>query len=193
MVFTAKEILDIIVMSLVVGFIFMDFLIPHRIRSFRKIDFFTHFFNYELFIIAILVTAPALIFHELAHKFTAIAYGLPATFHALYFWLLIGILLRIFHSPIIFLIPGGVSIPAAKIAPGAMLVIAFSGPAVNLALFIGATLIIKFFKDKISQRTFAILYATKILNMFWFVLNMLPIPPTDGYKFFSSLIKILGI
>jgi len=47
--------------------------------------------SWKDFKFAIIITAPAVILHELAHKFVAMAMGLTATFHAWYTGLGIGV------------------------------------------------------------------------------------------------------
>ena len=191
---TLKEIFDIFIMVFAVGYIFMDFIIPHHLRGFRREvvpQMRQYHFDWRIFRIAVYITAPALIFHELAHKFVAMALGYVATFKAIYFGLLIGFVLRWIHSPFIFVIPGGVFIPGIK-EPLHHLLIAFSGPALNLALFIAAWAILKYKKAQLEPRWVGVLHATKVLNLFWFIINMLPIPGIDGYHVYVNLFKLFG-
>lgn len=187
MIISLMEILDIVIMTAVVGYIFMAFLrMPtpeHYLREQR--------FDWEAFKVACWITAPALILHELAHKFVALGYGYNATFHAAYAFLALGVILRLMRSRFIFFVPGFVAISCKGIAncvihpfEGAM--IAGAGPFMNLALFIGATLVLKY-KKRMKRRTRVILHLTKIINIFLFVFNMLPFYIFDGYKFFSGL------
>jgi len=84
-------------------------------------------------------------------------------------------------------VPGFVSYSGAVVEPLARALIAFSGPAVNLLLFLFATASIKrrWFKSKYLP----ILVLTKQINLFLFIFNMLPIPGFDGYKVFVGLIR----
>ncbi len=143
-------------------------------------------FDWDNFIFAMIVTAPAIILHELAHKFLALAFGLQALFHASYWGLGIGVFLRIINSPFIFFVPGYVSIQGGTALQSAMT--AVIGPLMNLALFAGAHFILTR-KKTLTQKQAMILYLTKQINLFLFIFNMLPIPPFDGSKFFYSLFQ----
>ncbi len=180
---SVREIIDVLIMTAAVGYIFMDFL---KIRGEFKPGF-----DWESFKFACLVTAPALIFHELAHKFAAIAYGLQATFHAAYTWLGIGIVLKMLQTGFIFFVPGYVSIGCAtqpcSIEPLSSAVIAFVGPGLNLVLFLACTLLLR--QKNLKTRTRMILYVTKQINLFLFIFNMLPIPMFDGLKVYQGIWK----
>ena len=177
MFFTIRELIDVIVMTAAVGYIFMDF--------FKQKDH--HFgFDKNAFYFACLVTAPALIFHELAHKFVAMSFGLQATFHAAYFWLLIGVALKLLRFRFIFFVPAYVSIGAARSVQSLPLALtAGAGPFLNLVLFGVATLLLK--RKKLKHKTFIFLYVTKQINLLLFILNMLPIPFFDGMKVYQGL------
>ena len=84
--------------------------------------------------LAILVTAPAIILHELMHKLVALGFGLEATFHAAYVWLGIGVILKLLNVGFIFFVPGYVSI-AGLATPLQSALIAFAGPGTNLFLY----------------------------------------------------------
>lgn len=176
MLFSWREILDVIIMVLAVGYIFKDVFKQHAGMSRNAFWFATA------------VTAPGLIAHELAHKFVAMAFGLAATFHAHYPFLAIGILLKLLHFDFIFFIPGYVSIPSA-VTPDITAIVAVAGPLLNLLLFAGSWLLLR--QKKLKTSTYLILQATKQINLFLFVFNMLPIPGlTDGWKFYESLFRL---
>ena len=59
----------------------------------------TFFFNWIDFKYAIYVSAPAIIIHELGHKFVAMAYGYTATFEMFSLGLAIGVVLKLIGSP----------------------------------------------------------------------------------------------
>ncbi len=184
MLLNLGEIFDLLLMTAFVGFIFSGFI---RIKQ-------THYpqlFDFENFKFACYLTAPALIFHELAHKFVAMGFGLEATFHAAYFWLLIGAVLRLIGAPFIFFVPAYVSIPAAaNLVPLQYSAIAFAGPFMNALLWLGSWVYLKA-QNRISRKKFLLLYLTKQINMFLFIFNMLPIPGFDGSKVFSGLIQAI--
>jgi Zn-dependent protease len=174
MIFTLKELFDVIVMTLAVGYIFMDL--------FRRQPYG---FDKKAFMFSCLVTAPALIAHELAHKFVALSFGLEATFHAAYFWLALGILLKMVRFNFIFFVPAYVSIGNGIVTPLASGLIAFAGPALNLVLFIVSWALLR--QKKMKKNTYVFLQVTKQINLFLFVFNMLPIPFFDGLKVYQGL------
>jgi len=189
MVISLIEILDIIIMTVAVGYIFMGFLRApiHSQDYYMK----KRGFDWESFKIACWIVAPALILHELAHKFVALSFGFNATLHAAYAFLGLGIVLRLMQSSFIFFVPAYVSFSCASITGCVILplqsaLIAAAGPFTNLALFIGAALTLKY-KKKMKKRTRIILHFTKIINLFLFIFNMIPFYIFDGYKVFSGL------
>jgi Zn-dependent protease len=177
-----QEIFDVLFMTVVVGFIFMK-LINRRQK-----------FEWNTFLFSCMAIAPAIILHELGHKLVAIFFGYSAVFHAAYFWLFIGLILVLVGSPIIFFVPAFVSISCTSAncvnSPGVLALIAFAGPFVNLLLFFLALIVLKTHKD-LSKRSFAFWHLTKLINIFLFVFNMLPIPGFDGSKVFAGLIHVL--
>jgi len=184
-----NEIIDVVIMTAAVGYIFMHFLK----KPVHSPDYYLKGkpgFDWETFKIACWITAPALILHELAHKFVALGFGFNATFHAAYTFLALGVVLRLVGSSFIFFVPAYVSIGCKTVActipslQSAM--IAAAGPFTNLALFVGAHYTLKYKKD-IKKNTRVILHMTKLINLFLFIFNMLPFYFFDGYKVFSGL------
>ena len=176
MIFAFRELLDVVIMTVAVGYIFMDLFSRHPIG-----------FDKRAFIFSCLVTAPALIAHELAHKFVALGFGLQATFHAAYFWLLLGIVLKMVRFSFIFFVPAYVSIGGAQLAPLASALIAFSGPFLNFVLFFVSWALLR--QKRMKRSTFMLLHVTKQINLFLFVFNMLPIPFFDGMKVYQGLFQ----
>lgn len=187
---TIWEIIDMIIMSLAVGYIFKD-MFPREMKHSYE-DYFAEYKSEKRFIdlndfkFAILVVAPAIILHEFGHKIAAIAFGLYATFNAAYLWLLIGVALKAFGSPILFFVPAYVA-HSATAFPWQSSIIAFAGPFVNLVLWLGSWLILKKAK-KLNHTTQTALLFTKRINMFLFLFNMIPIPPFDGGQVLMGLI-----
>ncbi len=191
MILSVRELIDIAVMSAFVGFIFKDVFRPVQIPNydplraagsmFRGIEFSNFWF-------AMAVTAPAIILHEMAHKFVAIAFGAQATFYAAYTWLGLGLLLKLMNFGFIFFVPGYVAHTA--IAPLANMLVAGAGPFTNLAFWgiAKAVLRSKARLSPVARQAFAL---TARINLFLFFFNMLPIPPFDGFQFFSGLVKFL--
>ena len=75
---TLEEIIKLSIMSIVIGFIFTGF------YSFRPRTIYDRMkkrkFDLRDLKFSILVTAPAVVLHELSHKFVAMSYGYTATF-----------------------------------------------------------------------------------------------------------------
>lgn len=195
MLFSISEILDIIIMALALGFIFKDAFIPRKQRiDTDNYDPLAHYRNmgqrYDMggFIFAMMIAAPAILFHELGHKIVAINYGMNAEFHAAYFWLGLGVLLKLMNFGFIFFVPAYVSISGAGMTPLASSVIAFAGPGVNLLLFLVPFLLLKnkqFVKR--YKKHIALIFLTSRINLFLFIFNMLPIPGFDGWQVYSGL------
>jgi Zn-dependent protease len=207
MIFSFYELLDCIIMTLAVGFIFQDvFSVPKKVSDAADRDYdplakykgqgkgsgfssFSGFFSSD-FGFAILVAAPAIIFHELSHKIVALSFGMEATFHAAYFWLGIAVLLKLLNFGFIFFVPAYVSISGIA-SPLEQVLTAFAGPAVNLLLFaiawvvLGQPALVKRYR-----RYVPFLHLTKRINGFLFIFNMLPLPMFDGWKVFTGLFHI---
>ena len=184
--FTFSEIFDIVVMTAVVGYIFSDvFKKPVR----EDYDPLTHFnagFDIENYKFAIVVAAPAIILHELGHKFVALGFGLEAQFQAAWIFLGLALIMKMMNFGFIFLVPAYVSI-AGNATPLESSLIAFAGPVVNLILWLFAALALKV--RLFAKKHDTLLLLTVRINMFLFIFNMLPIPGFDGNKVFLGLIK----
>lgn len=184
--FIFSEIVDVIAMTLVVGYIFKD--------SFKRpvkedYDPLTHFkagFDVDDFKFAVLVTAPAIILHELGHKFVALGFGLEAQFHAAWVFLALALMMKLMNFGFIFIVPAYVSIlgNATLLESG---LISFAGPFVNLALWLFAALALK--RRLFNKKYNAALFLTSKINMFLFIFNMLPIPGFDGSTVFAGLVR----
>ncbi len=178
-----SELVDIIIMSLALGFIFQGWIKKPQKRHYDPLLMHTSRFNREDFLYAISIVAPAIILHELGHKFVAIGFGAHATFHAAYTWLGLGILLKLMNFNFLFFVPAFVSI-SGNINNLQSALIAFAGPFVNLVLWLLSEYFLK------RARSVNVAYALKLsaeINKFLFIFNMLPIPMFDGFKFFSGL------
>ena len=191
---TFQEIFDIILMTFAVGFIFKDTFPKPRYTGYTNDDelltqYSASWFNWNDIFVACLITAPGVIFHELAHKFVALAMGIAATFHAAYFWLTMGIILKLVNFGFIFFIPGYVS-HGGDVTPLQSAAIAFAGPFLNLVLWLGPWAVLKA-HVKLTQKWKYVLILTRQINMFLFIFNMLPIPPFDGWHFFTALFQVV--
>lgn len=182
-VVTPKEIFDMIVMTAAAGFIFMDmFRRPEDddpVTAWQRRSSFR-----ERFLYAAMLVAPPILLHELAHKLVATSYGLTATFHAAYGWLTAGILLKLVNFPFLIIVPAYVRI-FGQATPLESALIAFSGPAVHLVLFLVSLVMVR---RKLSPQALRFWQYSKYINGFLFVFNMIPIPGFDGSKVFAGLI-----
>lgn len=186
-IISIKEIFDILAMTAAVSFIFMDFLKRPVQHNYDPLKHYRPGFDWVSFRYAALVTAPAIILHELAHKFVAIIFGLTAVFHAAYGWLAIGMILKALNTGFIFFVPGYVSI-SGPVAPLIHSLTAFAGPFLNLALWLGSAYALKNHIVK-NGRWIPVLILTRKINMFLFIFNMLPIPGFDGFSVYSGLVR----
>jgi len=183
--FTIGEIFDIVAMTLVVGYIFSGLFKRPVDENYDPLKHFKAGFDVEDLKFAVLVTAPAIILHELGHKFVALGFGLEAQFQAAWFFLGLGLIMKLMNFGFIFLVPAFVSI-LGRASPLEFGLIAFAGPAVNLALWLFAAFALK--KNLFPKYNAALALTSKI-NMFLFIFNMLPIPGFDGSKVFTGLIQ----
>ena len=177
MITNITEIFYLVILTLAIGYIFSGYIkIP---------GLYSRWFNWNNIKFAMLVTAPAIILHELGHKFVGLAFGYSSMFHIWWFGLALGIFLRIVGSPFLILAPGYVSVSPNM--PLELSAIAFAGPFINLLLFSLAVLVLRF-KRKLRRKEFLFWHLTKVINMWLFIFNMIPIPPLDGSKVLMGLL-----
>ena len=78
MLLSLMEIIDIVVMSAFLGYIFSDFLGKFAgPQSYDVMGLMAHYskkFNWNHFLFSVYVTAPAIILHEFGHKFVAMSF-----------------------------------------------------------------------------------------------------------------------
>ncbi|MBS3174502.1 hypothetical protein J4440_01345 [Candidatus Woesearchaeota archaeon] len=180
MVFSIIEILNIILATLIVGYIFTGIvkIKKDNILSLKR-------FDWDEFRFSLLVSAPGVILHELAHKFIAIGFGLHSFFQVWPLGLAIGVILKLLGSGFILLAPGYVTTIGAT--PLESSLVALSGPILNLLLFLIAKLFVDYKKNMGRKQALFWLY-TKEVNKWLFIFNILPIPPLDGYKAYGYLL-----
>ena len=179
--FSLWEIIQLILITGILGYIFSGF-----IQSPSRDPFSLKRFSWQDVWFAALIATPAVVFHEFGHKFVAIAFGLAASFHAFWTGLLLGVILKFFGSPFLFLAPAYVSIPpGATVLESAL--ISFAGPAVNLLLFFVSWLVLRY-KKKMSHSEHMAWAISKKLNLFLFWFNLIPIPPLDGWGVLQGIL-----
>ena len=83
-IITIPEIIDIIVMTLAIGYIFSDFFKREPLEGYDPIKYYQRSSMFQNIKFAAMIAAPAVVLHELAHKFVAMGFGATATLHAPY-------------------------------------------------------------------------------------------------------------
>ncbi|MBT3691442.1 M50 family metallopeptidase [Candidatus Woesearchaeota archaeon] len=180
---TFVEIIKLAITSLALGIIFMGLFS----RKPKNVYDMMHKkrFKWEDLRFAIIIAAPAVVLHELAHKFVAMGFGYTASFEIFYWGLGIGLLLRLFNSPFLIIAPGYVTIGQAALSnPLAYKLIAFAGPLINLVLWFVAFIIIKTKREELSHGALSFWLMTRNINLMLFIFNMIPFGPFDGAKVF---------
>ena len=181
--FVLQEIIDMVLMSLIVGYLFMGFIPRPREENYDPLKAYAHP-DRGHFLFAIQAVAPAIILHELAHKFVALSFGLEAVFQAAYFFLGVGLLLKLLNFGFIFFVPAYVSITGNATALQFSMT-ALAGPLTNGLLWLVAAGLLRSKKVKKSWAQFLALTAR--INMFLFIFNLLPIPGFDGWQVYRGL------
>ncbi len=175
---TLYEIFGILAVTGIIGYIFSGYLSMYK---------GSHGFTWEDYKLSLIIAAPAVILHELGHKFVGMAFGLAAYFQVFWEGLGLALILRWINSPILLLAPAYVTVPNAM--PLQNFFIAFAGPGINLLLWLGSAYYLKS-KKNIGRKTAIGLMMTKQINKWLFIFNMIPIPPLDGFNVAFSLYKI---
>ncbi|MBN2881043.1 hypothetical protein JXM83_03230 [Candidatus Woesearchaeota archaeon] len=206
MFFTIQEIFDVLAMTFIVGFIFKDHLSANKVfnrpyqvfESFQKTQ--SNMFWKDMKT-AVLIAAPAIILHEMGHKFVALAFGFNATFHAAYTWLVIALVLKLMSFGFIFIVPAYVAsfcVPGSAFCSGsnyylARSLISIAGPFVNFLLWIVPMIIVKNnLLSKKNKHFLPVLLLTSKINFFLMLFNLIPLPGFDGANFFGSLFNFIS-
>jgi len=187
---TLWEIVDITVMTIAIGYIFSRFFRRMPQGDYDPLTYYRKNSIMEDIKYGALIAAPAVVLHELAHKFVAIAFGASATLHAPslfgipYGMYLLVILLMHLNFPILFFVGGYVSHTA--LPPIASSIVSFAGPLTNLILWLGGMSLIKY--NLIKRKYYTTIGLMAKLNMFFFIFNMIPLPGFDGFNVLMGLI-----
>ena len=186
-IFSLAELIRLVIMTAALGYIFMSYIkSPSTINDVLSSS---KSFNWQDFRFAALVTAPGIVLHEMGHKFVGLAVGVQTEFFTSYFGLFVGVFLKWISRPFIIFAPGYVSLSGALTETQVFLT-ALAGPLMNLLLFFIAYLILDR-KTNLTRSQAVALHLTKQINMFLFLFNLIPFPPFDGYKVFTSLFGII--
>lgn len=191
MVFNLLELIHMTVTVLGVGYIFMDYF--KQRADFDPLHMAYKRFDFTSFKYAIITVAPAVLLHEFAHKFSAMAYGLstqyvvPDLFGIPFGGILIGVVLKAASTPFLVFIPGAIAMWGTA-HPLVFALTAALGPLTNLALYFASKQLVDY-QPKYRQ---FFLFSMKInLLLFWF--NLIPIPGFDGYHVVSNIIAAIQI
>ncbi|MBT3720832.1 hypothetical protein HN789_07655 [archaeon] len=187
MIITVQEIIEIVIMALAVGYIFSGFFKKRYISD----DPFVQYSKPSMIdnlIYGIKIAAPAVILHELSHKFVAMAFGAQAVIHAPIGMYTIVILMRLLNFPIIFFVGGYVSI-FGKLFAWQHALISLAGPLTNLIIYLVLISLVKF--NLVNKKHYEMIGRAAKLNLFLFAFNMIPLPGFDGYSFFSAILSYI--
>ncbi len=183
------ELMDIAIMIFAIGYIFSDYLRKEPSEGYDPVKYYQKSPLFESIKFGAMIAAPAIIFHELAHKFTAMSFGASAVLHAPYHWYIIVVLLKLMKFPLLFFVGGYVAHTPLPYAESSL--VAIAGPLVNLLLWLLCLSIIKY--KLVNKKYYNIIVLMGKLNMFLFIFNMIPLPGFDGYNFFSNLWGYIGV
>jgi len=192
MLISLQELIDIVLMTLFIGFIFSKYFRRKPVREYDPLASYQKSTLLEDIKWGAIIAAPAVVLHELAHKFMAIAFGAQATLYAPslfgipYGMYLFVILLSYLRFPVIFFVGGYVSHTPLAALPSA--IVAIAGPLINLILWLSSIIVIR--NKLVHRKYFESIHLMGKLNMFLFIFNMIPIPGFDGFSFIRSLIGL---
>lgn len=170
-------------MVFAIGFIFSTFIKKDPDEEYEPLNYYKKNSFFENLKYATIIAAPAIVFHELAHKFTAMAFGATATLHAPIDWYVIAIILRLINFPLFFLVGGYVSHTKLPFLESA--IVSISGPLINLLFYLMSLSLVKF--KLVKRKYYPTLGIIGKLNLFLFIFNMLPLPGFDGFHFLMNL------
>jgi Zn-dependent protease len=168
--FTFTEIRDLVISAIVLGFIF----------SFRN-------WSFDNLLLSIAIVGPALILHELAHKFMAQRYNLLAAYVIWPTGIILSLLITIMtNGAVLFAALGAVMISSVYhtrvgyrfigLTGEEMGKISWVGPMTNIGLAILCYILHPLNPVVFSQAAF--------INLIIAIFNCLPFPPLDGVKIF---------
>jgi len=188
---TLNEVIDLIVMTLAIGYIFSKLFRRQPQEGYDPVSYYKKNPLLEDIKYGAIIAAPAVVLHELAHKFVAISFGATATLHAPsllgipYGMYILVIVLIHMNFPIFFFVGGYVTHTALPALASSL--VAFAGPLTNLLLWLLGTSLIKY--NLVDRKYYTMIGLMAKLNLFFFAFNMIPIPGFDGSQVFIGLIR----
>ena len=182
------EVMDMIIMAFAIGYIFSGFLKKPIPEDYEPLKYYKKKSQkWENIKFAALAAGPAVVLHELAHKFVAMGFGAQATLYAPYGFYLLVILLKAVGFPFIFLVGGFVvhsPLPALQSS-----LVSLAGPLTNFLMWLGITIAIK--KGVLNRKYYSLAVPLARISLFLAIFNMLPLPGFDGFNFFRALFSAL--
>ncbi len=166
-IFTSREIKDILISMFVIAFVFAYVFSNHNIAG--SISFMP---------VTLVAVGFGFVFHELAHKFVAIRYGCQAEYRMWIGGLLLALLMA-FTIGIVFAAPGAVYIHSMYLTKEENGKIALAGPVTNLIL---ALLFLPFLHVPFI---YVVAFYGFMVNSFLAFFNLIPFSVLDGAKVFS--------
>ncbi len=155
----------------------------------------------NLYFSLVIIITFSICFHEYCHARAALWQGDHTA--AMQGHLTLNPLKQMGVMSIIMLLVVGISWGAVPVNPGNMrkrysdALVAFAGPAANIALFLTFAFLtaisVKFGKNPtITDSATNFLFSGAVLNVVLFLFNMLPVPPLDGFNVFTYLFPAMN-
>lgn len=170
--FTEREVKDLLISILVIGFAFAW--ISRDLPRLKEFSF------PEILLVMFFAVGTAFALHELAHKISAQKFGCSAEYKIWEMGLILAFFLAV-ALDFVFAAPG-----AVYIVPGYFglsrrqdLIISSSGIATNLALAVLFSILAGIFPSGLPHTAFAL---GAMVNSIIAFINLLPVPPLDGSK-----------
>jgi Zn-dependent protease len=174
-----KEINDLLIswltISLAFTWVFSNF---NLINLFKGTAISSQFI--EFLPISLIATGTGFIFHELAHRYTAIHFGAHAEYRMWPHMLFLAAIFS-FLFGFVFAAPGAVYIYGQHISRKQNGLISLAGPATNIFIAIIFLILFTNFSGWIANMMLWVAYINFFLGLF----NLLPIGPLDGSKVFK--------
>ena len=166
MLFTLWELIDLVIMVFAIGYIFSSFIKREPAAGYDPLTYYKKNTLFQDIKYASIIAAPAVILHELGHKFVAMFFGATATLHAPLTWYAIVIVMKLLNFPLFFFVGGYVEHTALPPLESAL--VSASGPFVNLLLFLICTGLIKY---RLVNKKYYMIYIPFILIYFICAIN----------------------
>jgi Zn-dependent protease len=186
MLFTIWEIIDLVIMVLAIGYIFSSFIKREPVGGYDPLTYYKKNTLLEDIKYASMIAAPAVVLHELGHKFVAMAFGATAILHAPLTWYAIAVVMKLLNIPLFFFVGGYVTHTALPPLQSAL--VSAAGPLINLIMYLICFGLVRF--KKIYKKYYKMIGIAGRLNLMLFGFNMIPLPGFDGFNMFASLIQL---